>query len=50
MEREPDDDDAMDPARARRIARNRQNLKAVAENERASRKGAAEDEHTADVR
>jgi hypothetical protein len=38
MEREPDDDDAMDPQRAARMARNRHALRAVAENERATRK------------
>lgn len=38
MEREPDDGGAMDPHRAARIARNRHALKAVAENERATRK------------
>jgi hypothetical protein len=38
MESEREQDDAMDPARARRIERNRKNLKAVAENERSTRK------------
>ena len=49
MGREPDDDGAMDAARALRILRNRQALKAMDENER-SRKKTWPEEKFADER